>query len=185
MRAIVRSNARLVTVVLSALALGLVFGSVFRLVPAGPIPRYPGLLELVPHLNAVISLLAIGTIVLGVRSIRAGNVASHRRLMVASTLLFTSFLVLYLYKLVLEGTTVFRGPAVLKQFVYLPLLGVHVLLAVVAVPLVIYAILLATTHSVAELPTTPHPRVGRLAAAFWLISFTLGLVIYVLLYLAF
>ena len=182
MRAFVRSNVRVVTIVLSIVALALVFGSVFRLVPAGPLPRNEAVLELVPHLNAIVSLLAIGTISLGVRAIRAGKIAQHRRMMVLSTILFGTFLVLYLYKIVVAGPTVFHGPVAIKQFVYLPILAIHVLLAMVAVPLVIYALLLATTYPVAELPKTSHPRVGRLAAAFWVISFALGIVVYLLLY---
>lgn len=185
MRAVVRSNVRSVTLVLSSLALGVVFAAVFRVIPPGPLPRSPTLLSLVPHLNAVVSLAAIGTILAGVTNIRRGNIASHRRFMLTSTGLFATFLVLYLYKLVLEGQTTFAGPETVDQFVYLPLLAVHILLAVVAVPLVIYVLLLASTYSVSELPGTPHPRVGRLAAALWLVSFVLGEIVYLLLYVLF
>lgn len=182
MRAVVRSNLGSVTLLLSAGALGVVFAAVFRVIPAGPVPRSAMLLSLVPHLNAVVSLAAIGTILSGVHTIRQGNVASHRRFMLTSTGLFATFLVLYLYKLVLEGQTTFAGPATVDQVVYLPLLAVHVLLAIVAVPLVIYVLLLAGTYPVNELPDTPHPRVGRLAAALWLVSFALGEIVYLLLY---
>ncbi len=182
MRAVVRSNLRSVTLVLSGLALGIVFAAVFRIVPPGPLPRSSILLSLVPHLNAVVSLAAIGTILAGVRNIRRGNIDAHRRFMLTSTALFATFLVLYLYKIVLEGQTSFAGPLTVEQFVYLPLLAVHILLAVVAVPLVIYVLVLAGTYSVTELPATPHPRVGRFAAALWLLSFGLGELVYLLLY---
>lgn len=185
MRAVVRSNVGVVSAVLSVVALGVVFGGVFRVIPAGPLPHNAAILPLIPHVNAIISILAIGTILLGVRNIRNGAVRRHRGFMILSTALFGSFLVLYLYKIIIEGPTVFTGPAVLKQFVYLPLLAVHVILAVVAVPLVIYVLLLAGTHSVAELPRTPHPRFGRLAASFWLVSFGLGILVYLLLYVVF
>ena len=185
MRSVVRANTRAVAAVLSAIALALVFAAVFRAVPAGPVPRIEPLLGLIPHLNAAVSAAAIVTITLGVRNIRAGNIAAHRRLMLLSTLLFATFLVLYLYKIVLAGTTVFTGPEAVKQFLYLPLLGIHVMLAIVAVPLVVYVLLLAWTRSVAELPRTPHPRYGRLAAGFWLISFVLGILVYLLLYVVY
>jgi putative membrane protein len=182
MRAVVRSNTRAVTILLSTIALGVVFAGVLRLVPPGPLPRNEALVTLVPHLNVAISLAAIGTISAGLQQIRAGHIANHRRFMLASTLLFASFLVLYIYKIILEGPTAFAGPEAVRQFVYLPLLSIHVLLAVIAVPLVIYVLVLASTHSIAELPETSHPRIGRLAAVFWLLSFGLGVVVYLLLY---
>lgn len=185
MRAVVRSNVGVVSALLSVVALGVVFGGVFRVIPAGPLPYNSTVLMLIPHVNAIISLLAIGTILLGIRNIRGGQVRRHRGFMSLSTALFGSFLVLYLYKIIIEGPTVFSGPAVLKQFVYLPLLAIHVILAVIAVPLVIYVLLLAATHSVAELPSTPHPRFGRVAASLWLVSFALGILVYLLLYIVF
>jgi putative membrane protein len=45
--------------------------------------------------------------------------------------------------------------------------------------------LIASTHDVSELPETAHPRLGRIAAALWLISFALGIVVYAMLYLVF
>jgi putative membrane protein len=106
-------------------------------------------------------------------------------MMLSTTGLFGVFLVAYLYRVALEGPTSFSGPAVVEQYVYYPVLGLHVLLAVVCVPLVIYTLLVALTHSVAELPETHHPTVGRVAAALWLVSFVLGTVVYLLLYVVF
>ena len=74
---------------------------------------------------------------------------------------------------------------IVEQFVYYPLLGIHVLLAIASVPLVIYVLLLALTYPVRELPDTRHPQVGRVAAALWLISFALGTAVYVMLYVVF
>jgi putative membrane protein len=67
--------------------------------------------------------------------------------------------------------------------VYLPLLAIHIGLAIVCVPLLYYVLLLALTRPVTELPETPHRKVGRVAASLWLISFTLGVVVYAQLYL--
>ena len=103
--------------------------------------------------------------------------------MLASTALFAAFLVLYLYRISLEGPTEFAGPDAVRQFFYLPLLAIHILFAIVCVPFVYYALLLAATHDPADLPTTPHPRAGRVAATLWLVSFALGILVYVLLHL--
>ena len=179
----VRRHAPAVSGVLSVLALGLVFAAALRVIPEWLLPRAPdAVIAAIPHLNAVVSVAAIGTILVGVRAIRRGDVTRHRRAMLATTGLFTVFLIAYLYQVALEGPTPFEGPPVVAQFVYYPLLGIHVLLAIVCVPLVIYALVLATTHSVSELPETRHPTVGKAAASLWLVSFVLGTAVYLLLY---
>lgn len=181
----VRERVPELTGVLTVVSLALVFGAVGGYLPGSTLPRIDGLVTAIPHLNALISACAIVTIVAGVRAIRRGNVARHRAAMLTATGLFALFLVLYLYRVSLEGPTTFTGPTWLRQFFYLPMLAVHILLAMVCVPLVYYTLLLAVTHSVAELPGTNHPRVGRVAALFWLVSFTLGIAVYLLLHVLF
>ena len=167
---------------LSAVSLALVFGAVLGAFE-GTLPRAPAaVVEAIPHLNATISLLAIGTIASGWRAIRRGNTARHRALMIASLALFVGFLTLYLYRVSLEGPAPFPGPEAVYQFGYLPILAIHITLAIVCVPLLYYVLLLALTRPVAELPRTNHRRVGRIAASLWLVSFALGIVVYALLY---
>jgi len=171
---------------LSAVALGLVFAVVGGVVPPSLLPRAsPAVLEAIPTLNAVVSLTAIVTISLGVRAARAREFDSHRRYMLASTGLFGAFLVMYLYRLTLLGTTDFGGPAAVERFVYFPVLAVHILLAIVCVPLVVYVLTLAATRPIADLFDTAHRRIGRIAATLWLVSFALGVLVYVLLYLVY
>jgi putative membrane protein len=178
-----RGNVLVTTAVLSVVSLALVFAVALQVGPVGAIPAAPdAVIDAIPHLNAVLSLAAIGTILGGVRAIRRGNVARHRRFMLTTFGLFAAFLVAYLYKVGVAGTTSFGGPAALETYVYYPVLAVHVLLAIVCVPLVYYVLLLAASRPVSELPTTNHPRVGRVAASLWLVSFALGTVVYVMLY---
>lgn len=181
----VRDRIPLITGVLTIVSLVLVFAAAGQAIPDVLLPSLPAnVLELIPHVNAVVSLLAIVTITLGVRWIRQGNVARHRQAMVTSFGLFALFLVLYLLKVAITGPTSFEGPAWITQFVYYPMLAIHILLAILTIPLVYYALLLAATHRPAELAATSHARVGRIAATMWVVSFTLGLVIYALLYLS-
>lgn len=181
----VRKRVPALTGLLTVVSLALVFGAVGGAIPEGLLPEIAVLIDVIPHLNAVISLTAIGTILSGVRAIRRGEIRRHQVAMVASTILFGTFLVLYLYRVSVEGTTVFAGPDAIKQFVYLPVLAIHILLAIVCIPFVYYALLLASAYPVSELPETPHPRVGKIAASLWLISFALGIVVYLLLYILF
>lgn len=180
-----REHVPELTGLLSVVALALVFGAVGGAIPEDILPHHDGLVSAIPHLNAAISVTAIGTILYGVRAIRSGNIRRHRAAMSASTLLFGSFLALYLYRLTVEGTTVFDGPTMIRQFVYLPMLAIHILFAIVCIPFVFYALVLAATHSVSELPETNHPRAGRIAAGLWVVSFALGTGVYLFLYVLF
>lgn len=185
MKAFVRQNTVAVAAVLSVVSLALVFGAVLQ-VGATALPHAPAaFLAAIPHVNAAISLTAIATIVAGVRAIRAGDVDRHRVLMVVSFVLFAVFLVLYLYRVTVEGPTPFDGPPLVETVVYYPVLAVHVSLAIVCLPLLFYVLSLAYAHPVSAIPGTNHRRIGRIAAALWLVSFSLGIVVYLLLYVVF
>ncbi len=179
-----RERVRLLTGVLSVVSLAVVFAAAGGRIPSSSVPAAPEwVIETIPLVNAVISAAAIGTITMGWRAIRRGKIERHRVAMMASFGLFVGFLVLYLYRLtVTGGPQPFPGPETVYQFVYLPLLAIHILLAVVCIPLLYYVLMLAFSRPAAELARTSHARVGRIAATLWLISFTLGIVVFVILH---
>jgi putative membrane protein len=184
LRARARGHVRELAAGLTLVSLLLVFGAALGAVPRTLLPRAPEtVLAAIPHVNAAVSTVAIATILLGVRAIRRGNWRRHRALMLASLALFVVFLVLYLYKVSVQGPAPFPGPDTVYRFVYLPTLAVHIVLAIVCLPLLYYVALLALTRSVAELRETAHARFGRIAASLWLVSFVLGNVVYALSYL--
>lgn len=166
---------------LSIASLALVVAAAGGFVPSTAVPAAPEwVYEAIPHVNAALSATAILTIGLGWRWIRNRDVRRHRAAMLVALALFATFLTLYCYRLIATGgAQSFPGPDAVRLYVYLPLLATHVFLALVCVPLLYYVTLLATTHSVAELPRTRHPTVGRVAATLWIVSFTLGIVVYV------
>ncbi|MFD1571062.1 DUF420 domain-containing protein [Halorubrum laminariae] len=178
-----RENVPIVTALLSTVALALVFGAVGGVIPSSLLPRASdAVLAAIPHVNAAISVTAIGTIVLGWRAIGRGDVARHRAFMLASFALFATFLTAYLYRLIHVGTTAFSGPELVYSYVYLPFLAIHILLAIVCVPFVFYALLLAATRPHEELYHTRHAQAGFVAAVLWLISFVMGVGVYLMLY---
>jgi Predicted membrane protein len=184
MMATVRRHLLIGSLGMSLLAIGTVFAAVLGVIPRTMLPTAPGVvLAVIPHVNAVLSTTAIVTIVLGVRAIRRGAVRRHRRLMLITVVLFVAFLVLYLYKVILAGPVSFGGPPGVYERVYLPVLAVHIILAVVCIPFVVHALLLGLTHEVRELYQTRHQLVGRIGATLWLISFALGNVVYLLAYI--
>ena len=181
-----RDHVRELTAALSAVSLAAVFGAVLGAIPAALLPAAPAaVFEAIPHVNAALSTLGIVTILLGVRFVRRGEIERHRAMMLTTLALFAAFLILYLYRIIFRGTAAFPGPETVYQFVYLPVLAVHILLAIACIPLLYYVLLLALTRPISAIYETSHRRIGRVAASLWLVSFLLGDVVYVLLYVVY
>ncbi|QFU83034.1 DUF420 domain-containing protein [Natronorubrum aibiense] len=148
------------------------------------IPIYPDLtiaqINLLTHAIAVINAAATVLLVAGWYWIRAGEVEKHRLAMVGAFTLILLFLVVYLVRVGGGGEKYFVGPD-LYYYAYLAMLAIHILLSIVAVPVVLYALILGLTHTPAELRNTVHAKVGRIAAGSWILSLVLGVVTYVML----
>lgn len=167
---------------LSAVALALVFAAALRVVPPGLLPTAPDtVLSAIPHINSAISVVAFVVILTGWRAIRAGDVERHRRRMLTALGLFATFLVLYLYRVALLGPTEFPGTGAMAT-AYHAILGLHIVLAVICVPLLTYTVTLALSRPRSDIPSTRHRQVGRIAAPLWATSFALGVVVYAMLY---
>lgn len=149
----------------------------------GVVPDAPrGFLEAVPHINAVLVLVGLVSVVLGYREVRRGNVRRHAGFMATATVAFFVFLGLYLLRLANLGLTEFPGSDFAYTYVYLPFLTVHMVLATVCVPLVLYSVIVAATVPTEDIRETAHPRVGRVAAPLWAITFAFGFVVYLMLH---
>jgi len=181
LRAHARDHVPAIAGVLSVLSLALVFAAALRALPASLLPRLEFLLRAIPHLNAALSLAALLVIGAGVRWARRGRYRRHRAAMAAAFVLFATFLGLYLYRVSVLGPTPFPGEGPVRT-AYYAILAIHVLLAIVCVPLVYYVLLLAATRPIEAVFETAHSRVGRVAATLWLVSFSLGLVVYAVLH---
>jgi len=175
----VREAPRRVTVLLSVAAYAVVLGTFAGLVPFPEISR--ATVNLLSHAIAVVNTLALACLVAGVYFIRRGQVDRHRAAMVSATVLIGAFLVMYLLKVGGGGEKAIVMPENAVYYAYLGMLAVHILLSVLAVPLVIYALVLGLTHSPSELRETVHPRVGRVAASTWILSLAFGVITYVML----
>lgn len=176
------------TLSLTALGYAFVIGTF-----AGAVPLYPEIgergVDLLSHAIALVNSIATITLVAGWYWIRRGEVAKHRNAMVLSFALIVLFLLLYLPKVGGGGEKHF---VLASEYAWVPLwswiepaylamLAIHILLSVVAVPLVLYAVVLGVTHTPAELAHTAHARIGRYAAGAWIVSLILGVITYVML----
>lgn len=153
-------------------------------VPSNWVPEISGrTLDAIPHVNVLISILAVLMIGFGWNSIKRGSITTHKRAMLSASGLFVAFLVLYLLRLInLGGPSPFDGPDLVYYYIYLPILAIHIFLAIVCIPLLFDALAVALTTPRTELPTTRHPRIGKIAASLWIISYTLGIAVYILLH---
>lgn len=148
------------------------------------IPIYPDLtleqINALTHAIAGINTTATVLLVAGWYWIRAGEIEKHRLAMIGAFALILLFLVVYLLKVGGGGEKSFVGPQPVR-YAYLVMLAIHIILSVVAVPVVLYALILGLTHTPSELRRTAHARVGRIAAGSWIVSLVLGVVTYVML----
>ncbi len=177
--ALARDHPRALTAVLTLVGYVVVIGTLYADVGLYPeISR--GTVELLAAVITTINALTIASLLAGWYWIRSGEIRRHRLAMSTAFALILLFLVLYLLKTGGGGRKEIVAGAPLRSL-YLGMLGVHVVLSVLAVPLVLYAITLGTTHTPAELAETPHARVGRLAVSAWLVSLVLGVVAYLML----
>jgi len=170
-----------IAVVLAAVVYAVLAYALASEPPPGLPPAVARLVALAPHLIALINAAALICLRMGWRAIRSGNVTLHRRFMLSAATLISAFLVLYVTRVALGGTKAFPGPAVVRTYLYLPMLTVHILLSILSVPPVIYNVLVGLTHHPDEIGRTAHPRVGRVAVTLWSLSLVLGLGVYLLL----
>lgn len=186
----VREHPRATVAIVSVIGYVAVIGTF-----AGVFPIFPELTQaevnLLSHAIAVVNTVATVSLALGWYWIRQDEVRKHAAAMISSFGLILVFLVLYLLKvgggpgekrIVIEAGMFLGAYAGTVKAAYLGMLAIHILLSVVSVPVVLYALTLAATHSVEELRSeTPHRKIGRVAAGSWLLSLSLGVVTYFLL----
>ncbi|MFU8869737.1 DUF420 domain-containing protein [Natronococcus sp.] len=168
-----------VTVLLTIVGYALVIGTF-----VADIPIYPDLtnaqINVLTHAIAVINTVTTVLLVAGWYWIRAGEVDKHRLAMTGAFATIILFLVVYLIRVGGGGEKLFVGPSP-EYELYLAMLAIHILLSIVAVPVVLYALILGLTHTPDELRETAHARVGRIAAGSWILSLVLGIVTYLML----
>lgn len=185
---IVRDHPKAITGVLSLLGYALVLGAF-----GGFIPLFPSLSEetvlLFSDLITVVNSAALASLLVGWYFIRTDQVSKHRAAMLFAFVLICVFLVLYLWKVgggfeksirISDGQFLAAYASIVRPL-YLLMLAIHILLSVVAVPVVLYAVILGLTHTPAELVDTAHARVGRIAVVSWSVSLALGIITYFML----
>jgi putative membrane protein len=135
-------------------------------------------LPFLPALNAILNGLSATALLVGYTFIRARKIAAHRASMITAFLFSTLFLVSYILHHYLHGDVRYPVHAALRS-VYLPLLASHIILAVVALPLVLVTFFFSLTGRFPQ-----HRKVARWTFPLWLYVSVTGVVTYVMLRLA-
>ena len=131
-----------------------------------------------PGLNAVFNGLAATAILIGYTFIRARRIAAHRASMIAAFVFSTLFLVGYIIHHALHGDVLYPVHADFRTF-YLCLLASHIILAVVALPLVLITFFFSLTGRFPQ-----HRKIARWTFPLWLYVSITGVITYVMLRLA-
>jgi putative membrane protein len=131
-----------------------------------------------PALNAILNGLSATALLIGYTFIRARRIQAHRAAMMMAFLFSTLFLVSYIAHHALHGDVRYPVHGALRS-VYLPLLASHILLAVVALPLVLVTFFFSLTGRIPQ-----HRSVARWTFPLWLYVSVTGVITYAMLRLA-
>ena len=131
-----------------------------------------------PALNALLNGLSATALLLGYTLIKAGRIRAHRAAMMTAFGFSTLFLVSYIAHHALHGDVRYPVHAALRM-IYLPLLVSHILLAIVALPLVLVTFFFSLTGRIPQ-----HRKVARWTFPPWLYVSVTGVITYAMLRLA-
>jgi putative membrane protein len=139
---------------------------------AGPEPAWVGWL---PFVNAVFNSISAIAIVCGVVAIRRRRRDVHQRWMLTALAASGVFLVSYVTYHALHGDSRFLGQGVVRPLYFATLIS-HILLSVVALPLVLSTFYLSLSGQFAA-----HRRLARWTFPIWLYVSVTGVVVFLML----
>jgi putative membrane protein len=131
-----------------------------------------------PALNAILNGLAATALLIGYVFIRSRRIRAHRRAMITAFAFSTLFLVSYIAHHALHGDVRYPLHAAFRS-IYLPLLASHIILAIVALPMVLVTFFFSLTGRIPQ-----HRKIARWTFPIWLYVSVTGVITYVMLRLA-
>ena len=131
-----------------------------------------------PAMDAVFNGLAAMALLIGYTFIRAHRIRQHRASMITAFVFSTLFLIGYIAHHALHGDIRYPLHAAFRTF-YLWLLASHIILAVVALPLILVTFFFSLSGRIPQ-----HRKVARWTFPLWLYVSVTGVVTYVMLRLA-
>jgi putative membrane protein len=132
-------------------------------------------LTFLPALNALLNGLSASALLIGYTLIRARRIPAHRAAMFTAFAFSSLFLVSYIVNHALHGESHYPGHGPIKT-VYLIILASHVLLSVVALPLVLTTFFFSLSGRISM-----HRKIARWTFPIWLYVSVTGVVVYAML----
>ena len=133
---------------------------------------FAGRLTFLPALNAILNGSCAVTLCVGLYFIKRRNVEAHRASMLLAFALSSLFLISYIVNHALHGDTIFPGHGPVRTL-YLSILASHIILSVVALPMVLTTFFFSLTGRFAM-----HRRIARLTFPIWLYVSITGVVVF-------
>ena len=165
-----------IAVILAVSAAATIF--LFWLIYIHPAAATSAQYAFLPALNAIFNGLAATALLIGYTFIRARRIPQHRVSMITAFIFSTLFLAGYIAHHALHGDIRYPIHALYRTF-YLWLLASHIVLAVVALPLVLVTFFFSLSGRIPQ-----HRKVARWTFPLWLYVSVTGVVTYVMLRLA-
>lgn len=131
-----------------------------------------------PALNAILNGLSAVALLIGFTFIKSRNIKAHRASMLAAFVFSSLFLVSYILHHALHGDVRYPAHADFRTF-YLWLLASHIILAVVALPLILVTFFFSLSGRIPQ-----HRKVARFTFPLWLYVSVTGVITFVMLRLA-
>jgi putative membrane protein len=131
-----------------------------------------------PALNALLNGLSAIALLIGYSFIRAKRIQAHRAAMITAFGFSSLFLISYILHHALHGDVHYPIHAALRS-VYLPLLASHIILAVVALPLILVTFFFSLSGRIPQ-----HRRVARWTLPLWLYVSITGVITWAMLRMA-
>ena len=132
-------------------------------------------LTFLPALNAVLNTCCTIALLFGLRYIRRREITAHRNSMFTAFLFSSLFLVAYITNHAMHGDMRFLGQGPIRP-VYFALLISHILLSVVALPMILITFFFSLSG---RFPL--HRRIARYTYPVWLYVSVTGVVVYAML----
>ena len=156
----------------SAVICGALLALVYGVHLEGPEPAWVAWL---PYVNATFNSLSAAAIVAGVVAIKRGRQQTHRRWMFAALASSGVFLLSYVTYHALHGDSRFLGQGMVRPIYFFVLIS-HILLSIVALPLVLSTFYLSLSGRF-----DIHRRVARWTFPIWLYVSVTGVVVFLML----
>jgi putative membrane protein len=153
-------------------------GFLFWLIYVHPAAASSSQYAFLPALNALLNGLSATALLIGYTFIKARQIRAHRAAMITAFGFSTLFLVSYILHHAMHGDVRYPAHAALRS-VYLPLLASHIVLAVVALPLVLVTFFFSLSGRIPQ-----HRKVARWTFPLWLYVSVTGVVTYIMLRMA-